>query len=74
MAAEPAIEKRVEKMVSNHRWVPAGYKVCLTSLYDGGGRLTASTGEIRRSFCLVDDWFSAILGFRWSRSALLVVQ
>jgi len=33
MAAEPAIEKRVEKMVSNHRWVPAGYKVCCTGDY-----------------------------------------
>jgi len=27
MAAQPEIEKRVEKMVANHRWVPAGYKV-----------------------------------------------
>jgi len=27
MAAQPEIEKRVEKMVSNHRWMPPGYKV-----------------------------------------------
>lgn len=29
MAAQPEIEKRVEKMVSNHRWMPPGYKVRL---------------------------------------------
>ena len=28
MAAQPEIEKRVEQMVSNHRWMPPGYKVC----------------------------------------------
>ena len=27
MAAQPDIEKRVEQMVSNHRWMPPGYKV-----------------------------------------------
>lgn len=27
MAAQPEIEKRVETMVSNHRWMPPGYKV-----------------------------------------------
>jgi len=37
MAAEPAIEKRVEKMVSNHRWVPAGYKVwCIGDSFQFG--------------------------------------
>lgn len=26
MAAEPEIEKKVEHMVKNHRWMPPGYK------------------------------------------------
>ena len=29
MTAEPAIEKKVEHHVKNHRWMPAGYKVRL---------------------------------------------
>jgi len=48
MAAEPAIEKRVEKMVSNHRWVPAGYKVCCTAI-PFSSELIPSTGEVWRS-------------------------
>ena len=30
--AEPEIERKVEHMVKNHRWMPAGYKVCVSPL------------------------------------------
>lgn len=54
MAAQPEIEKRVEKMVANHRWVPAGYKACALNraIY---AVLIPSTGEVRRPFCVVDN-------------------
>lgn len=32
MAAQPEIEERVKKMVTNHRWMPPGYKVYLTHI------------------------------------------
>lgn len=50
MAAQPEIEKRVEKMVANHRWMPAGYKVCalLKQSTSQNRLLTTIAGEIRR--------------------------
>jgi hypothetical protein len=32
MAAQPDIEKKVENMVKNHRWMPPGYKVWTAKL------------------------------------------
>lgn len=31
--AEPEIERKVEHMVKNHRWMPAGYRVYFSPLF-----------------------------------------
>lgn len=54
MAAQPEIEKRVEKMVANHRWVPAGYKARYKHFLDVVGSLIFIIGEIWRSIRVVD--------------------
>ena len=33
MAAEPQVEERIKKSVSNHKWMPPGYKASQSSQY-----------------------------------------
>ena len=47
LAANPEVEKATEKMVANHQWMPAGYKVSHPSRYTVAG--TSSDRCYRRN-------------------------
>lgn len=65
MAAEPSIEKKVEAMTKNHRWMPAGYKVGSIFSVVTDGLLTSCAGKIRRSVRSVD--YDHIIGLLVTR-------
>ena len=49
-AAEPEIDKRTEQMVSNGKWMPAGYQVYHNASCYAFHLLTLITGKIWQSF------------------------
>lgn len=71
MAAQPDIEKRVEQMVSNHRWMPPGYKVSCSQTPPYIRLLILVTGEIWR---LVRHVSGEAKAFQYQSRALCIIS